>query len=105
MGRPAKNGRFVNFLMDTDLVDKVDKVAAITGKTKTALFEEALRQYLEPFCNRAGVIAPRNGMYISAGKPCMVLDSIDVGGKKFYKIDFEGDVITVEAFLVSLIYE
>lgn len=105
MGRPSKDGKFVNFLMDTELVRQLDKVSEITGKTKTAIMEEALHQYIEPFRSRSGVIATRDGMYIPAGKPCMVLDSVDVGGKKFYKIYFEGDVITVEAFLVSLIYE
>ncbi len=95
MGRPAKDGRFVNFLMDTAIFEKLAQVANLTGKTRTYIIEESLKQYIEPFCNAKGEIDAVEAIYVKKRKPCMVLDTITIGDAKYCKILVDGDIETV----------
>ena len=99
MGRPAKDGKFVNFLMDSALVKKIDQVAAITGKTKTTVMETALRQYIEPFCQTDGTIHAVEGIYVKTKKSCKVLDAFALTAESdiYYKIFVDGTILTVPA--------
>lgn len=95
MGRPPKDGRYVNFYMDTTLFNKLVMVSQIEGKTKTSILEDALNQYIEPFQNSIGEISPLQAIYVKSGKSCMVLDTITIGSKEYCKIFTDGKILTV----------
>ena len=97
MGRPSKDGKFVNFLMDTELVKKLEDISTVTKKSKTAVLEKALREYIEPFYNVDGNIIPREAVYVPDGQPCVVLDEMEMRGKKYYKIYYNDDIVVVPA--------
>jgi len=97
MGRPSKNGRFVNFLIPKPLLAELETVASIMGITKTAVLEHAMQEYFEPFHNASGEINAVEATYVPEGKPCFVLDTITMQEKKHYRIFFGGDIITVPA--------
>ena len=95
MGRPSKDGRFVNFLMDNKIFEQLVKVANLQGCTKTNMIERALQQYIEPFLNAKGEIEPIEAIYVKSGQSCMVIDTIIIGNKKYCKIFTEGELLTV----------
>ena len=95
MGRPPKDGRYVNFYMDTTLFNKLVMVSQIEGKTKNTILEDALKQYIEPFQNINGKIDVREAIYVKTGKSCVVLDTTQVGKKNYCKIFTDGEILTV----------
>lgn len=95
MGRPPKDGKFVNVLMDKALKEEFEKVVGITGKTKTAVIETALRQYIEPFCDGDGKVHPKEAVYVKTGQSCIVLKAVKVKDKVHYRIYYEGEILTV----------
>ena len=102
MGRPAKDGRFANFYMDATLIKKLDKVVELTGKSKTAVLEDALRQYLEPFCNAEGNIEPKEAVYVPTGQACLILAIEQVVQRKYYRILVDGEIKSVRAWDVAV---
>ena len=95
MGRPAKNGKFVNFLMNVNLIDRLEIVASLLVMSKTAVLEDALKEYLEPFCNADGEVDAYESIYVPEKKECLVLDTFKIEGKKYCRIFYNGDIITV----------
>lgn len=95
MGRPPKDGRYVNFYMATALFNKLVMVSQIEGKTKTTILEDALNQYIEPYQNADGEVNAVYATYVKTGKPCVVLDTMQLGKKKYYKIYVNGEILTV----------
>lgn len=95
MGRPSKDGRYVNFYMSAGLFDELVKVADIEGRTKTAILEDALKQYIIAYHNEKGEINTVDAVYVKTKKPCVILDKIIIGRKEFYKIFTDEDVFTV----------
>ena len=102
MGRPAKDGKFANFYIDAMLINKLDKVVELTGKSKTAVLEDALRQYIEPFCNADGNIEPKEAVYIPTGQACMILAIEQVVQRKYYRILVDGEIKSVRAWDVAV---
>ena len=88
MGRPAKDGRFANFYMDATLINKLDK--------------DALRQYLEPFCNAEGNIEPKEAVYVPTGQACVILAIEQVVQRKYYRILVDGEIKSVRAWDVAV---
>lgn len=95
MGRPAKNGRFANFYISKDLLEQFETVVSIIGKTKTAVIEDILKEYVERFYDSDGKIHPVQAMYIREDKSCVVLRSMQVRGKQYYRIFYNGEFINV----------
>lgn len=95
MGRPPKDGRYVNFLMDVGIFEQLVKVAEIEGRTKTAILENALKQYISAYRNENGEINAVEATYTDKKKPCKLLDTVKIGEKMYCKIYFDGDVLTV----------
>ena len=97
MGRPPKDGKYVNFLMDRKLASQLEKVSVIAGKSKTAIMEEALCKYIEPFCQSDGKINAVEAIYVKMGKSCVVLDTfaLNVNSDIYHKIFVDGVILTV----------
>ena len=81
--------------MDISLFDKLVKVSEIEKRSKTAVLEEALNQYVEPYQNAKGEIFPSQAIYVKSGESCMVLDMITIGSKEYCKIFTDGKILTV----------
>ncbi len=95
MGRPAKDGKFVNFLLEAKLIQQLEQVVGIVGGTKTAFLENALKERIEAFYNSDGEINPVDALYVVENNPCVILDTLKVNGRKYYKIYYDGDILTV----------
>ncbi len=95
MGRPAKDGKFVNFMLERKLINELEQVVGIVGGTKTAFLENALKERIEAFYNSDGEINPVEALYVVDNNPCVILDTLKVNGRKYYKIYYDGDILTV----------
>lgn len=51
VGRPKKDGKYINCYCDANLVERLSACAVQKGVSKTVLIEQALRQYLNDFEN------------------------------------------------------
>lgn len=51
VGRPKKDGKYINCYCDANLVERLSACAVQKGVSKTVLIEKALRQYLDNFEN------------------------------------------------------
>ena len=102
MGRPPKDGKYVNFYMDSNLFDKLVKVSEVTGKTKTFVLEEALRQYIEPYLDENGEVNATKAIYVPRKCPCLILAVEQVVNRKYYRILLDGEILTVRAYDIVL---
>ena len=46
MARPKKDGQYVNFYMDRDVFEMLEKFSKDFGLTKTVIMERAVKQYI-----------------------------------------------------------
>lgn len=95
MGRPAKEGRYVNFYMSAGLFDELVKVASAEGRTKTSILEDALQEYIAPYRNVNGEINPVKAIYKKTGEACLILDTEMVVKRKYYRILLNGEIMSV----------
>ncbi len=47
MARQKKNGRYVNYYIEKDVVDKLDQYCEETGLTKTTAIERILKDFFD----------------------------------------------------------
>ena len=102
MGRPSKDGRYVNFYMSAGLFDELVKVSEIEERTKTAILEDALQEYIAPYRNVNGEINPVKAIYKKTGEVCLVLDTEMVVKRKYYRILLNGEIMSVRDWEVMI---
>lgn len=102
MGRPSKDGRYVNFYMSTGLFEELVKVSDIEERTKTAILEDALQEYIAPYRNANGEINPVKAIYKKTGEVCLVLDTEMVVKRKYYRILLNGEIMSVRDWEVMI---
>ena len=49
VGRPKKDGKYINCYCDSELVDKLNEFSANNGVSKTVAIERALMMYFDSF--------------------------------------------------------
>ena len=52
MARAKKDGRYINYYIEKEVVDKLDQYCEETGLTKTVAIERILSMYFEEYYNR-----------------------------------------------------
>lgn len=53
MARAKKDGRYINYYIEKEVVDKLDQYCDETGLTKTVAIERILGKYFEEYFQRA----------------------------------------------------
>ena len=56
MGRPKKNGTYLNVCIDSALYDELTKLCDEAGQTKTVAVERALASYLEDYKEKQTIL-------------------------------------------------
>lgn len=54
MARAKKDGRYVNYYLEKEVVDKLDKYCEETGLTKTVAIERILGKHLDEYFSHPG---------------------------------------------------
>lgn len=53
MARAKKDGRYINYYIEKEVVDKLDQYCDETGLTKTVAIERILAKYFEDYFSRS----------------------------------------------------
>ena len=120
MARPKKNGRYLNCYLDNTVYNNLEQIAAITGKKKTTIIEDALKAYLSSYTDRDGNIKGVKAIYRDGDteyarkvakiegkeatvikKECIVIEETTMYGQPYTKILLDGNILKVPSYLIE----
>ena len=99
---------------DEDFECKLDAVCEMVGTNKAKIIVNALKDFVNKYCDTNGNFSPRKGILYENRLPdgtwnklgqCYILDECSVVGTPYYTIFWDGKLVKAPQYCVDVVHE